>query len=248
MLLESTNNDTYKLRIKYSKEGPVKYIGHLDIMRFFQKAIRRSNIDIKYTGGYSPHQVLSFAQPLGVGDISDADYFDIETLSITTSDDMIAALDSQMVEGLHVIDVRMLPDNCKNAMSSIEAAEYEVSIKEDYEDNSDLICKPSVIDSLLAQKSITVVKPGKKGKEDTVKEIRDGIYSVENIGNNCLKMFLNASSSGNIKPDYVLAALYKEAGCEDAFDPGAWQISRKDLFTKDDNGDFISLGNVGERF
>ena len=49
-----------------------------DIMRYFQKAMRRAEIPIAFTGGYSPHMVMSFANPLGVGLISDGEYFDIE--------------------------------------------------------------------------------------------------------------------------------------------------------------------------
>ena len=47
-----------KLRIKFAKHGALKFIGHLDVMRFFQKAVRRADIDIAYTGGFSPHQIM----------------------------------------------------------------------------------------------------------------------------------------------------------------------------------------------
>ena len=67
-----------KIRIEFSKTGVLKFIGHLDIMRYFQKAIRRSGIDIAYTEGFSPHQVMSFAAPLGVGLESESEYLDIE--------------------------------------------------------------------------------------------------------------------------------------------------------------------------
>ena len=53
-----------KVRVKFSKYGPVKFIGHLDVMRYFQKAIRRAEIDVAYSEGFSPHQKLSFAAPL----------------------------------------------------------------------------------------------------------------------------------------------------------------------------------------
>ena len=67
-----------KIRIKFRKYGVMKFIGHLDIMRYFQKAIRRANIDICYSSGFSPHMIMSFAAPLGVGITSDGEYFDIE--------------------------------------------------------------------------------------------------------------------------------------------------------------------------
>ena len=50
-----------KVRIKFSKEGPVKFVGHLDTMRYFQKAIRRANLPVAFSGGYSPHMIMSFA-------------------------------------------------------------------------------------------------------------------------------------------------------------------------------------------
>ena len=67
-----------KIRIKFRKYGVMKFIGHLDIMRFFQKVMRRADIPIAFTGGFSPHMIMSFANPLGVGVTSDGEYFDIE--------------------------------------------------------------------------------------------------------------------------------------------------------------------------
>ena len=91
-----------KIRIKFKKWGCMKFIGHLDMMRFFQKAIRRANIDIKYSEGYSAHQIMSFAAPLGVGITSDGEYFDIEVLSTESSQKSLDALNAQMVDGVEV--------------------------------------------------------------------------------------------------------------------------------------------------
>ena len=66
-----------KVRIKFAKSGVMKFVGHLDMMRYFQKAMRRADIDIKYSEGFSPHQIMSFAAPLGVGITSDGEYLDI---------------------------------------------------------------------------------------------------------------------------------------------------------------------------
>ena len=111
-----------KLRIKFAKYGALKFIGHLDVMRFFQKAVRRADIDIAYTGGFSPHQIMSFAAPLGVGLESNGEYMDIEVNSVTSSKDMLEVLNRQMVEGIHVLEVKMLPDDAGNAMASEKAS------------------------------------------------------------------------------------------------------------------------------
>ena len=71
-----------KTRMRFVKTGSVKFIGHLDCMRFFQKAIRRAKLDVAYSQGYSPHQLMSFASPLGVGITSDGEYLDVEFSSL----------------------------------------------------------------------------------------------------------------------------------------------------------------------
>ena len=93
------------------------------MMRYFQKAIRRANIDICYSEGFSPHQIMSFAAPLGVGITSDVEYFDIEGNSSLTSKEALDALNSTMVEGGEVTEYVKLPDNAKTAMSLVEAAD-----------------------------------------------------------------------------------------------------------------------------
>ena len=50
-----------KIRIKFAKTGVMKFVGHLDVMRYFQKAIRRAELPIAYSEGFSPHMLASAA-------------------------------------------------------------------------------------------------------------------------------------------------------------------------------------------
>lgn len=124
-----------RVRVKFSKYGILKLIGHLDVMRFFQKAIRRSNLDIAYSKGFSPHQIMSFAAPLGIGITSDGEYMDIELLSYPSSkQEFLDCLNRQMTEGFLVTDAVILPDPKPNqkketAMSQVVAADYKLSFK-----------------------------------------------------------------------------------------------------------------------
>lgn len=99
-----------KVRIKFAKSGVMKFIGHLDMMRYFQKAMRRADIDIKYSEGFSPHQIMSFAAPLGVGITSDGEYLDIEVNSTETTEQSIVNLNSAMVDGVKILEYKKLPD------------------------------------------------------------------------------------------------------------------------------------------
>ena len=105
-----------KIRIKFAKEGTMKFIGHLDIMRYFQKVMRRADVDIRYSEGFSPHQIMSFAAPLGVGLESRGEYVDIEVLSTDSSKEMLRRINENMVEGMEALSYKALPDDAGNAI------------------------------------------------------------------------------------------------------------------------------------
>ena len=85
-----------KARIKFSKTGSMRFIGHLDVMRYFQKAFRRAHIPVSYSQGYSPHQILSFTSPLGIGLTSDAEYLDMELDACPEPEKMVEWMNTQM--------------------------------------------------------------------------------------------------------------------------------------------------------
>ena len=123
-----------KIRIKFAKQGVMRFIGHLDIMRYFQKAMRRAHIDIVFTEGFSPHMIMSFAAPLGVGLTSNGEYMDIEIKSPIASADAIRQLNEVMVEGMEVLSFRQIEEGkAGKAMSLVAAADYTVSFRPGYE-------------------------------------------------------------------------------------------------------------------
>ena len=81
----------------------MKFVGHLDTMRYFQKAIRRANLPVAFSGGYSPHMIMSFAAPLGVGTESLGEYFDLELAETVPTSEITRRLDAVMVEGFSII-------------------------------------------------------------------------------------------------------------------------------------------------
>ena len=99
-----------KIRIKFAKTGVMKFVGHLDVMRYFQKAIRRAELPIAYSEGFSPHMLLSFASPLGVGISSTGEYFDMVLAEDMKTDEIVKRLNATMVEGMEVISARHVPD------------------------------------------------------------------------------------------------------------------------------------------
>ena len=249
-----------KLRIQFSKYGPLRFIGHLDVMRFFQKAIRRAGIDISYSSGFSPHQIMSFASPLGLGVESRGEYLDIQVNEPTgnspakipmNAQEMKDRLNAVCVEGIEIIRIVRLPENAGNAMASVAAASYTAAMKQDEAVRqagvslSDFSCLESVIPAFLAQEQIFITKETKKGVSQM--DIRPGIFSLS-VHDGILEFQVDASSAGNIKPYALLDALLSFAGKDT---PPFWavQFTRLETWTRAGaDGKLIPLGDVGEAF
>lgn len=198
----------YKIRVKFSKYGTMKYIGHLDIMRFFQKLIRRAGLDIAYSEGFHPHQIMSFANPLGVGMQSTGEYLDITLNSITSSEDIRNRLSRATVEGLDILDVRLLKDESGNAMASVKTAEYIVGLNES--DFSTMDDFRHLVDEFWSKDSITVVKKTKKGQREIDLKCSMHSFCVLDEPDKKFTVFMkvNAGSSENIRPELVINSFY----------------------------------------
>ncbi len=237
-----------KIRIRFSKHGAVRYIGHLDVMRYFQKTIRRAKINVTYTGGYSPHQVMTFAAPLGVGIESDGEYMDIgvkdenpDTVSI------MDALNEASVPEIRILSVRVLPDDAGNAMASVYASSYEISFYEDKTDKCPDTAKiREMIGKLNTLDSIIYHKETKKTTRDI--DLKDLIYDLhldedksDTVPVIC--MTVNSSSSDSIKPSFVMEYM---CDMEDIKLPeNALKILRTDMYTLNEAGEMVSLGSIG---
>lgn len=213
-----------RLRVKFSKHGVVKFVGHLDMMRFFQKAFRRAGIDMVYTGGFSPHQVMSFAAPLGVGYCSNGEYLDIEVNSHNGKADLMEKMNQQMVKGIRIENIVALNENVGNAMSSVAAASYVIEWKDGYTIPENLI---SQCESFYNCKQIIVEKKTKKNILTI--DLKPGIYELR-PSDSSIYMLVDASSSGNIKPTALMEALYDFMGL--SFNPLSIQITRDETYTK----------------
>ncbi len=241
-----------KIRIKFRKYGLMRFIGHLDMMRYFQKAMRRADIDIAYSEGFSPHQIMSFAAPLGVGITSNGEYFDIEVHSSRSSKEALRALNEVMVEGVQVTEYKRLPDHAPNAMSSVAASSYTVHYKDPLRNPFSLpALKEAIKDFYDGQEEILMTKQTKKSQR--ILNLKPLIYQLEGVeeANPGFALQLSAGSGENIKPELVLEAFYdylkrKEWEIHPGYCSMNMQIHRLEVYTRDEKGGFLPLGGFGE--
>ena len=231
-----------KIRIKFAKQGVMRFIGHLDIMRYFQKAMRRAHIDIAFTEGFSPHMIMSFAAPLGVGLTSNGEYMDIEIRTPISSEDAIRQLNEVMVEGMKVLSFRQIEEGkAGKAMSLVAAADYTVSFRPGYEPEGDWQSK---LEEFIQKDSILVLKKTKKSEVET--DIRPMIYQLS-VKDDKVHMTLATGSAANLKPELVMSAFLKSEGLD--LDPFALSVNRDDVYADigtEENRKLTSLESLGE--
>ncbi len=228
------------IRMKFEKHGCMKFIGHLDIMRYFQKAIRRAEIDIAYSEGFSPHMIMSFAAPLGVGLTSEGEYVDLQVHSCESSKAAVDALNRVMVEGMKVVSFKQLPENVKNAMASVAAADYFVKFREGYTPKN----WEETFLKFLQKEQMLIVKKTKRSEAEV--DLKPMLYQCE-LRDGGIFMQVACGSVNNLKPELVMEAFAKEAGLELA--PFALEICRLEVYA--DLGDettrkLVPLEELGE--
>lgn len=231
-----------KVRVKFEKTGVMKFIGHLDMMRYFQKAIRRAEIPISFSEGFSPHMIMSFAAPLGVGVTSSGEYFDMELDSQMSSREMTERFNRTMADGIEVKSVRKIPDvKASKAMSLVAATDYYVEFREGLELSGDW---KSFRDGFWNQDSIIIMKKTKRSEQEL--DIRPWIYQFK-IVDNRIFMQLASGSANNLKPDLVMEAFARFVG--QPLKPFALMIHRQEVYADsgtEEKRKLVSLEELGE--
>ena len=230
-----------RVRVKFAKYGPMKFIGHLELMRYLQSAVRRTEIPVKYDEGMHQRMVMSFAMPLGVGPISSAEYMDIELEAPISTEKAMKQLGEHMCEGLDILDFREVDGGKKmKAMTIVAAADYEVWFREGFAPDWDW---KAALKEFCSRESIPWVKETKKGTREV--DMRSWIYDWE-IREDKAHLRLCCSVGDNLKPEQLFGEMFRSYGHE--LLPFALQVHRLDLLTVDAEGkNYISLGDLGSR-
>lgn len=116
-----------RLRITYRKDGPARYVAHLDVMRTWERAIRRAKLPLAYTQGFSPHPRIAFAAPLPVGTLGRCEQMDVWLEDGVEPAEARRRLDGSLPAGLDIEDVEEVGERLPSLQSSVRSARYEVA-------------------------------------------------------------------------------------------------------------------------
>lgn len=214
-----------EVRLRFSKQGRLKYISHLDINRALSRAFKRAAIPMWYTEGYNPHPYMSFSLPLSLGVESLCEYVDIRIVGEISNDEIQKRMNTVLPADLRILDVY---GDFRDS-SEIMFSDYVFKIQ--FADNEQALNK---LKSVLESDRIFALKKGKQGKRKVFKEVdikplidkynisvRDGLI--------VLNVRLFAGNEKNLNPSLLFDTLIRRIDTD--FE---WKsISRIALLDKD---------------
>lgn len=196
-----------RLWIEFEKQKELRFLSHLDMMRTWQRAIRRARLPVAFSQGFNPQQRVSFASALPVGVASVAEYVEIYFREEVTGDDILK-MGQTLPPGLSILSFREVPPAAPSLMSLVGAEKWVFPLNEHC-----LSTVENTLSRVLDSPALPVIRTGKKGPKTI--DIRPYIIDLSVTcvtGEKVVEMFLKSGSSGGAKPKEVLEILEIDPG------------------------------------
>ncbi len=202
---------TVSLRMAFSRREPAIWLAHLDMMRTFERSVRRAGIPVAYSAGYNPRPQLAFALPVGVGIATEADWLDIrldETAEANAAQAGVwcAALNDHLPPGLAVHSASLAEDDGPSLMSRVQAAAYRLQTP-GLAEAADGLRQTAADLPWIADKN-------SKGRQVKI-DIRPLVLRWQSEATDTLLVTALAGSRRNLRPDLLLQVLCALGGLDE---------------------------------
>lgn len=199
-----------RLRVRFGRGEQVKFISHLDIMRFWERAFRRAEIPLAYSQGFSPHPRISLAAPLPVGVTSEFELMDVWLKRWMPPESFLMTVTGQLPAGFEIFEVWDVALRLPSLQSMLAFSEYHVGIKTEKREQE----IQDSLDSLLQAKQLPWHHSrGEKVRWYDLRALIDslwlvGYHSDQSEEPMCiLGMRLMCDTTGSGRPEQVVSAL-----------------------------------------
>ena len=197
--------------VRFSKEGYIKYTSHLDMVRLFKRAFKKTGLCLQYSQGYNPHPKMGFVQPLSLGYSSIFELIEIETKEEFEPQIILDRLNGSMPEGIRILEVSKLPDGGKTIAALTEYAEYKIQIPLNGDERDfETVCR-----SFLEQTEIIASKEQKKTGKIVEKNIRPLIKKLSGTREDdklIMTTNIDQGSVSNLSPELLIDAFLRFSG------------------------------------
>lgn len=190
-----------RVRITFSKQGALRYTGHLDLHRLWERALRRADLPISYSQGFHPQPKISLAAALPLGFASRAEVVDVRLNDETPVEDISARLKDSLPVDIKIVGIESVDERAPALQTQVLSAAYEVHLTEPI-DGAELTRK---VEALMMSESVIRERRGKTYDLRPLIEMLSVI--TEANGNVWLKMTLAARDGATGRPEEVLNVL-----------------------------------------
>ena len=204
--LQTKNNEPQqRICVTFSRGHETKYISHLDMMRLWQRALRRAGMPLAYSQGFHPQARISIAAPLAVGVTSQAELMDVFLGRRVDLDFFARAVAAQLPEGVGLENVKQVWPGLASLQSQLRFAEYSSEV----ESARELSEVGEAIRSLLGETTLAWQHSrGQKVHKYDLRALIDDIWIIGFADFSCtLGMRLCSDLRGSGRPEQVLLAL-----------------------------------------
>ncbi len=218
----------YKSAVGFSKTGTICYTSHLDIMRLFNRVIKRAGIKLAYSHGFNPHPKMVFAQPLSLGYTGLNEYIEIETTEDHEPGYIAEKLSELMPPGLDIKGCERMAEGRKTLAAMTVAAEYMIEIPlAEPVDMSD----GEIAELYMSQDRIITLKKQKKKKVPVEIDIKPMIRQLQvsqQDGLIVIDTVLDSGSISNLSPELLIKTFTERLGIDT--DRSEMDVTRKQIF------------------
>lgn len=230
------------LRVKFTKENYLRYIGHLDLLRLFQRCFNRAEIELNYSKGFNPRPKFSIANPLSLGVESIEEYMDIDLVKEIDISEFIISMNNVLPADIRILEAAY-PTDTRPVSSILDLALYEIKfIINKTIDKESLI---TTITSWLENDEIIIsrLRKRKKNKVMIKEDIKFLIKDVEVISVCDFRVIINAllcsSENGTLRPLDFIEAMNTDNNLE--IDLESIMLKRLGLFIEEKDNKYKPL-------
>ena len=195
-----------RLRMAYAKMEDAKYIAHLDLMRMFERALRRAEIPMAYTEGFNPRPKISFGFALAVGVEGEAEYVDVEIQGEPDTEEVMGRLQKQLPPGVRLLRGQALTAGAKPLMAVLDRAAYRIRLPMTLPIQPERLRE--AVEHWLTREQVIYSRFTKKGPAD--KDIRPWVKRLdgdERDGWISFDLEIEMGNAGSVRPEEVLVSL-----------------------------------------
>jgi hypothetical protein len=120
-----------RVLFRFRKGEPIRFVGHLDLMRVVERAMRRAGFPVAYSQGFNPRPRMAFASALSLGATSDGELCQLDLAEDVSPERLAAAMDAlrrQLPAGIEILEVWPIPLERRNPYIQVTAAVYELTL------------------------------------------------------------------------------------------------------------------------